>query len=102
MRIPCPVAKDRLIGVDVIDGVRMIEMGDLTAAIPRWPHTPAMRLATRRAIRNRQFVATDVARKWAMDLDKEQAPVLAAVLDWADRIPLAQPRREVTVDAHVA
>lgn len=91
MRIPCPAAKGRLIGVDVIDGVRMIEMGDLTSAVPRWPHTPMIRLATKRVIGQRSFVATSVARTWVKELDKEQAPVLMSVLDWADQLKLTAP-----------
>lgn len=98
MRPQCPVAKDRLIGVADIDGARYIELGDLTAAVPRWPGMAIMRMAVRRQIRNRQFVPTKVARKWAAELDKEQSRILLAVLDWADQVPL---NSEVNPRVHV-
>lgn len=93
MRPPCPAAKGRLIGVEVFDARRHIEMGDLAAAVPRWPESPVMRQAVRRVIKRREFVAVDVARRWVGELDREQARILLAVLDWADQLDLS---REVT------
>lgn len=93
MRAPCPAAKGRLIGVEIFDGRRHIELGDLAAAVPRWPHTPVMRMAVRRQIKNREFIAVDVARRWAGELDPEQARILDGVLDWADQLA---PSVEVT------
>lgn len=93
MRCACPAAKGRLIGVEIFDGRRHIELGDLAQAVPRWPHTPVMRMAVRRIIKDRSFVATGVARRWVGELDREQARILLAVLDWADQLDMD---REVT------
>lgn len=93
MRAPCPAAKGRLIGVEVFDGRRHIELGDLAAAVPRWPDSPVMRQAARRIIKHRQFVAVHVARRWVGELDREQSRILLAVLDWADQL---NPSGEVT------
>lgn len=86
MRPPCPAAKGRLIGVELFDARRHVELGDLAAAVPRWPDTPLMQIAVRRRIKNREFVAVDVARRWVGELDREQARIMLAVLDWADRL----------------
>lgn len=96
MRQSCPAAKGRLIGVEDFDGRRHIELGDLAAAVPRWPDSPVMRLAVRRVIKHRHFVAVAVARRWVGELDQEQTRIMLGVLDWADALdPSGEVARRV-------
>lgn len=80
--------REHLISIAFEDGVRLVEVGDLTSIVRSMPEIPIKTVAPLRWINRRTFVEVSVARQWARALDKaqyaQQAKELSALLDWVD------------------
>lgn len=90
---PTYPATGRKVGIALDEqGVRLIEMGDVFAAVSGMRYTASMAVSPRRWINRREFVSIPGAVHWVgvhEDLgDKAQASALSTLLHWAISVPL--------------